>query len=239
MRCALDELRLDVNGEVLVLDPSGALYWPGEETLVVADLHFEKGSSFARGGTLLPPYDTINTISRLEAALERRAVRRVIALGDSFHDREAASRLGPEERARLTDLARRAHFIWIAGNHDPEPPAWLGGAIASEVAIGGLLFRHEPLPPPQRGEVAGHLHPSATVVRRGRSLRRRCFVSDGERLVLPAFGAYAGGLDVREDAIASLFARSLIAYLLGARRVYAAAVDSRSHRLWRNAQVIS
>ena len=232
-------MNLVVNGEALVLDPSGALWWPSEATLVVADLHFEKGSSFARVGSFLPPYDTRETLSRVEAVLARRCARRVIALGDSFHDREAASRLAPDDRVRLERIARSASFIWIAGNHDPEPPAWLAGEIAREVAIGGLVFRHEPLSSGQMGEVAGHLHPCATVVRRGHALRRRCFVSDGVRMVLPTFGAYTGGLDVRDAAIAALFETSCLAYLLGARRVYAAGVDRASARLWRRISAVA
>jgi len=123
----------------------------------------------------------------------------------------------------LRALGAGAEWIWIAGNHDPAPPAWLGGTVTEEVAIGGLVFRHEPLPRAAAGEIAGHLHPCATVTRRGRSLRRRCFVSDRLRLVMPAFGAYAGGLDVREAPVRSLFADDFFAYLLGNRRVYAIA----------------
>ena len=222
-----------MNGESLILDASGALYWPAECTAVFADLHFEKGSSLARRGALLPPYDTHETLKRMEHVLERYPVRRVIALGDSFHDRDAAERLDEDVRVRLGKHVRSAEWIWIAGNHDPSPPAWLGGTITSEVAIGGLLFRHEPQTAAQGGEVAGHLHPCATVVRRGHALRRRCFVSNGARLLLPAFGAYAGGLDVHESPIAVLFPNSFLAYVLGARRVYAVATDVAAHTLWR------
>ena len=214
---------IDVNGEALVLDASGALWWPAERTLVFADLHFEKGSSFARRGQFLPPYDTRATLKRIEAMVAFHAPRRVIALGDSFHDRDACERLDAEERARLAALAEAAQWIWIVGNHDPALPSWLGGTVTEEVAIGGLVFRHEPQSAPGAGEIAGHLHPCATLTRRGASLRRRCFVSDGLRMVMPAFGAYAGGLDVREHAVRSLFVESFYAYLLGTRRVYALA----------------
>ena len=214
---------IEVNGEALLLDASGALWWPAERTLVCADLHFEKGSFFARSGQMLPPYDTRTTLRRIGALVCRHAPKRVIALGDSFHDRGAADRLDAEERAMLRALGAGAEWIWIAGNHDPAPPAWLGGTVTEEVAIGGLVFRHEPLPRAAAGEIAGHLHPCATVTRRGRSLRRRCFVSDRLRLVMPAFGAYAGGLDVREAPVRSLFADDFFAYLLGNRRVYAIA----------------
>ena len=234
MRCVLSETRIVVNGECLTLDPSGAIYWPAEQTAIFADLHFEKGSSLARRGALLPPYDTHETLKRMEQVLAHYPVRRVIALGDSFHDREAAERLDEPLRRRLGICVRQLEWIWITGNHDPSPPRWLGGSVTSEIAVGGLSFRHEPRAAAQAGEVAGHLHPCATVVRRGRSLRRRCFVSDGARVLLPAFGAYAGGLDVREAPIMALFPKSFLAYVLGARRVYAVGPTSEAYRLWRN-----
>ena len=213
----------EVNGETLMLDCAGALWWPAERTLVFSDIHFEKGSSLARRGAFLPPYDTRTTLRRMAALLERYAPARVIALGDSFHDREAADRLDEEERATLARFVGGTNWVWIEGNHDPEPPAWLGGTITQEIAIGGLVFRHEPSASPQPGEIAGHLHPCATVSLRGRSLRRKCFASDGTRLVMPAFGAYAGGLDVGDEAIANLFTGAFAAYMMGGRRVYAVA----------------
>ncbi len=219
----MHEMRIAVNGEELLLDVSGALWWPKEEMLAFADLHFEKGSSYARRGQMLPPYDTRATLARIETIIHRLAPARVIALGDSFHDPAAAERLDEEERGRLARLTADVEWIWIAGNHDPLPPKGLGGRLAEEVAIGGLVFRHEPREMNVRGEVAGHLHPCATVTRRGRSLRRRCFASDGARLLMPAFGAYAGGLDIRHRAVRSLFPGRFLAYLLGAERVYAVA----------------
>ena len=220
------DLSIAVNGETLMLDRSGAAWWPAERTLVVADIHFEKGSAFARRGQLLPPYDTRSAIRRLEAVMARLTPRRVIALGDSFHDGEAGGRLDREERDRLKALVAGADWIWVEGNHDPEPPAWLGGAIAHEAAIGRLAFRHLPGEGPCPGEVAGHLHPVATVRWHGMGVRRRCFASDGSRLLLPAFGAYAGGLDVRDGAVAGLFAGGYAVYALGRERVYATAVHS-------------
>jgi DNA ligase-associated metallophosphoesterase len=224
---------IDVNGERLVPDPGGALWWPSEQTLVFSDLHFEKGSFYARSGTMLPPYDTRETLSRMRACISRRNPSRVIALGDSFHDREAGERMDEEDRASLRAMGTSGEWIWIKGNHDPQPPAWIGGTIAGEVAIGGLIFRHEPETGRQPGEIAGHLHPCATVVRRGHALRRRCFVSDGTRIVLPSFGAYTGGLDVRDAAVSVLFPESYLAYVMGARRVYAIATAEGAHRLWR------
>lgn len=235
MRCvSTDDLHLDVNGEILVLDASGAAWWPAQSTLVFADIHFEKGSSYAMRGALLPPYDTRTTLKRMAEAVARRAPRRIIALGDSFHDRQAADRLDDEERTALARLGRSAEWVWITGNHDPAPPAWLGGAIVEEIKLGALVFRHEPSVFFQPGEIAGHLHPCTTVTRRGRSLRRRCFVSDGTRMVLPAFGAYAGGLDLWDDAIGSLFQGAFGAFVLGTERVYAVPGRGTFHAARRN-----
>ncbi|MBI1179155.1 MAG: ligase-associated DNA damage response endonuclease PdeM [Alphaproteobacteria bacterium] len=210
-----------VNGAALLFDPSGALWWPEERLLAVADLHFEKGSAFAaRRGVLLPPYDTRETLARLEAVCVRYRPKLVVALGDSFHDLEAAGRLSADEAARIRALTAAHDWLWIEGNHDPQPPEELGGRVAAMMACGPLLFRHQPLPGPQPGEVAGHLHPAAKVTVRGRGLRRRCFVSDGSRLILPSFGAYTGGLDVRDPAFAFLLAGSFHAWMIGQDRVY-------------------
>jgi len=223
MRCVWSDVIVEVNGERVLLDVSGAAFLPAHRALVVADMHFEKGSSYARSGQLLPPYDSRATLLKMTEAAGRHRPATIIALGDSFHDGEADKRIGAEERAMLAALARTAEFVWIAGNHDPNPPAWAGGKVAREIALGGLTLRHEPHVTVPRGEVAGHLHPCATAAKWGRSVRRRCFVSDGLRLVLPAFGAYAGGLDVGEDAIAGLFSGPYHAYILGSSRVYAVA----------------
>ena len=219
----MDRKEVIVNGETLTLDASGALWWPDMRALVFADLHFEKGSAYARTGQLLPPYDTRSTLKRIEKLCAHYGPETVVALGDSFHDRQSHLRLDAYERDLLLRLGEGAQWIWISGNHDPALPAWLNGRLADEIALGRLVFRHEPSPLIARGEIAGHLHPCARVTRRGHTLRRRCFVSDGMRLVLPAFGAYAGGLDVRDRAVRSLFEEEFLAYVLGARRVYAVA----------------
>ncbi len=222
MPCVFEnDLLIDVNGETLLLDVCGAAFARAHGTLIFSDLHFEKGSSYACGRQFLPPYDTANTLLRMARAIDRHKPARVIALGDSFHDKDAANRLGPEERGMLEAMAGLAVFVWITGNHDPHPPTWLGGEIAETWRMGGLVFRHEPRTGLEPGEVAGHLHPCASVAKWGRSVRRRCFVSDGLRLILPSFGAYTGGLDVGEAAISSLFAGPFHAYMLGQSRVYA------------------
>jgi DNA ligase-associated metallophosphoesterase len=228
-----DEMLIEVNGEGVVLDPSGALWWPEQSTLVLADIHFEKGSFYALTRQFLPPYDTRTALRRIDAVIAARRPARVIALGDSFHDREAADRLDETERETLLRLGRAADWIWITGNHDPAPPNWLGGFVTSEIAFGRLVFRHEPGVLFRRGEIAGHLHPVTTVNRRGRSLRRRCFVSDGKRMVLPAFGAYAGGLDLWDAAIAGLFEGDFGAFMLGANRVYAVSGSGIYHSIRR------
>jgi hypothetical protein len=213
---------LSLAGAALVADCAGALYWPDENLLVVADLHLEKGSAFATRGVLLPPYDTVATLARLAVLIERYAPRLVIALGDSFHDGGGPERLPDISRAALKTLQCGRDWLWIAGNHDPDPGENIGGRFAEVVAIGPLTFRHQPSAVPCAGEIAGHLHPLARVARRGRAVSRRCFASDGRRLVMPAFGAYAGGLNVRDRAIASLFgALSFTAHMLGERRIYA------------------
>ncbi len=213
---------LTVSGVVLVVDPAGALFWPDEKLLAVADLHLEKGSSFATRGVLLPPYDTATTLARLAKLIERYAPRSVIALGDSFHDGGGPARIDDINRVALKALQRGRDWLWIAGNHDPDPAKNIGGCFAGELAIGALTFRHEPSAKRSDGEIAGHLHPLACVAQRGRAVRRRCFASDGRRLVMPAFGAYAGGLNVRDRAIVSVFgALSFTAHMLGERRLYA------------------
>jgi DNA ligase-associated metallophosphoesterase len=215
---------VSVSGVTLVADLSGAFFWESERLLIVSDLHLEKGSSYATRGVLLPPYDTVATLARLAAVIARHDPRSVIALGDSFHDRKAHERLSPPDREAVAALQARRDWIWIAGNHDPALPRDIGGVVASEVAIGGIVFRHEPSGAP--GEIAGHLHPKARVTRRGRSMERRCFASDGVRAVMPAFGAYTGGLNIRDAAFQKVFQTpGFIAHVLGDSRMHAIAAS--------------
>jgi DNA ligase-associated metallophosphoesterase len=215
---------LDIAGVTFVADISGALFWEDEGLLVVSDLHLEKGSSFAARGVLLPPYDTVATLSRLAAVIARHDPRMVIALGDSFHDRTAHDRLSPPDREAIAAMQARRDWIWISGNHDPALSADLGGVVASEVSMGPIAFRHEPTGAP--GEIAGHLHPKARVSTRGRSMERRCFACDGERAVMPAFGAYAGGLSIRDAAFSKIFqAAAFMAHVLGDGRLHTIAAS--------------
>jgi hypothetical protein len=217
---------ITVAGLTLVADPAGALYWADEKLLVVADLHLEKGSAFAKRGVLLPPYDTATTLARLAGVIERYAPRLVIALGDSFHDGDGPLRMSPRDRVSLKALQRGRDWLWIAGNHDPDLPGDIGGGFAQSLALGPLTLRHEPSDSEGDGEVAGHLHPVARIARRGRAVSRRCFAADGRRLLMPAFGAYAGGLNVRDRAIFGLFgAAAFTAHMLGAHRLYAIAAE--------------
>ena len=217
---------LPVAGVEFIADPAGVLYWPEQGLLVVADLHLEKGSSFAARGVLLPPYDTAATLARLAALVARYAPRAVVALGDSFHDGRGPARLADTDRATIKSMQRGRDWIWITGNHDPQPAENIGGRFLPEFVVDGLTFRHEPLEN-AGGEIAGHLHPVARVARRGRAVSRRCFAGDGTRLVMPAFGAYAGGLNVRDRAFARVFQTlAFTAHMLGQQRVYAVAAKS-------------
>ena len=207
-----------LSGIDLVPDPSGALFWPAEGVLAVADLHLEKGSGFAARGRMLPPYDTRATLDRLAEAIARLRPRTVLALGDSFHDRRAAGRMAEADRARLRALTAAVSWVWITGNHDPEPPEGLGGREAPEVRLGPLVFRHEAVPG-DVGEVSGHLHPAAAVLVPGRRVRERCFASDGAKLILPAFGAFAGGLNVLDPAISGLLRGDFVVHMMRAGKL--------------------
>jgi DNA ligase-associated metallophosphoesterase len=196
------------------------LYWPERGLLAVADLHLEKGSSFAARGQLLPPYDTAVTLARLTQLVMHYAPRIVVALGDSFHDGGGPERLGHSDRESIATLQRGREWIWITGNHDAEPADGIGGRFEAELQIGGLNFRH--LPGGSGPSVCGHLHPAARISHRGRSVRRRCFATDAQRIVMPAFGAYTGGLNVRDACFADLFGTlAFTAHMLGEDRLYA------------------
>jgi DNA ligase-associated metallophosphoesterase len=212
---------LHLAGERLMLDPSGAVFWPARSMLILADLHLEKGSAAAGRGRLLPPYDSRTTLDRIAALLRRYAPAHLLALGDSFHDAEGAARLQPPDQARLASLAQSTAFIWVLGNHDPRLPESLPGQVVAAWSDGPLHFRHAAEPGGTGVEICGHHHPKATVPVRGASVTRPCFVTDGHRrLMLPAFGAYTGGLDIGDAAIASLFPRGARIFLLGRDRLY-------------------
>ncbi len=215
---------VSVAGVPLFADISGALFWEDESLLVVSDLHLEKGSSFAMRGVLLPPHDSAVTLARLAEVVARYNPKTIVALGDSFHDGEAHDRLAKADRESIGCMQAGRDWIWISGNHDPALPRDIGGVVTDEVLIGPLVFRHEPTG--VRGEIAGHLHPKARVATRGRSFDRRCFACDGERAVMPAFGAYAGGLSIRDRAFAAIFQTlEFTAHVLGDSKLHAIAAS--------------
>jgi uncharacterized protein len=213
---------IGLQGRTAILDLTGAMHLPEEDVLLVADLHFEKGSSFARRGMMLPPYDTRETLSALSEAVFRYNPRAVVALGDSFHDVGGPDRLGGEERETLARVQAGRDWIWVTGNHDRTLPNSIGGRVVAEMALGPLTLRHEPVAGAE-AEVAGHLHPVGKVVMRGRSTRRRCFLSDGSRCIMPALGAFAGGLNACDVAFKPLFPKGFTAHLIGTERIYAIA----------------
>ena len=178
---------------------SGALFLPEHAALLVADLHLEKGSSRAHRGELLPPYDTRASLMALAQAIEHWKPERVILLGDSFHDVAGFERMAQQDRSDLVDIATKAQFVWLSGNHDPELPRHLPGVPAHEMTLGDITLRHEPMAG-QHLEIAGHLHPVSIIRQRGRRLRTKCFVVSASRIILPAFGAYTGGLNIRHEA---------------------------------------
>lgn len=222
-------LRVHIEGEPCLLRCSGALWVLNHRTLIAADLHLEKGSAFAARGQMLPPYDSGATLDRLEAEIAALDPDRIVLLGDSFHDSRSISRMAPGDRARLDRLAAGRDWLWLEGNHDREALGGdldgLPGTVIETLAVGALRLVHEPRDGVQPGEVAGHLHPAARIAAYGRAVRRPCFLTDGRRIVLPAFGAFTGGLNVRDPAFAGLFSDPPMAVALGRDRVHALAWD--------------
>jgi uncharacterized protein len=225
--------KITLGGVDLIPDLSGALYVPDYETLIISDLHLEQGTSLARRGIHVPPYDTAVTLALLETVVTASSPKRLVFLGDSFHDSDGETRLVGSHGAILRRLTSAYDTIWICGNHDPEPPQDIGGHGADMLMLGPLALRHEPIrhstspPHPSRAkknaihllprggwrdfpasnqfEIAGHLHPGCGINQRGRRIYGKCFVSDDTRLIMPAFGAYTGGLSVNSPAFKDLF----------------------------------
>ena len=183
--------------------PQGALFWPARRALLVADLHLEKASWFAKGGQLLPPYDSIATLADLSLIAASTAAEEIWCLGDSFHDAYGCDRLPAEARELLTRLTGTTRWTWITGNHDPGFADHCGGRIENEVEAGGIILRHEAVPGEPRPEISGHFHPKLRVSVKGRQVSRRCFVVSPAKIIMPAFGALTGGLDARHPQIMS------------------------------------
>ena len=220
---------LDFRGERLLLDPAGVLVWPRLSLLAVADLHLEKGSACAGRGQLVPPWDTHNTLARLAALVARHAPRTVVAVGDSFHDAHAATRLSAVDHAVLAGIGRATRLVWVRGNHDPLPPQGVAGESCASFAADNLVFRHQALARMEDGdpgEVSGHFHPKARVSTRAGEIVRPCFMTSAQRIMLPSFGAYTGGLEVRNPAIARHYRQGGHAYLLGRDRVFCFAIPA-------------
>ena len=194
-------VRFSFSGYDLMALPQGALFWPARRALLVADLHLEKASWFAKSGQMLPPYDSIATLADLTAIAAATDAEEIWCLGDSFHDSAGCDRLPVEARGLLTALTARTRWTWITGNHDPGIADHCGGEIVEEAEVDGLLLRHEADPDELRPELSGHFHPKLRIHLRGRLVSRRCFVATETKLILPAFGALTGGLDARHPEI--------------------------------------
>jgi DNA ligase-associated metallophosphoesterase len=188
-------------GETFVPTPEGALFWPERNALLVADLHLEKASWFARLGQFLPPYDSHATLTALAREVERTGATRLYCLGDSFHDRFGCDRLPEGARALLTDLTERLDWTWIVGNHDPGFADHCGGRLEEEVEVGGIVLRHEAVRDDPRPEISGHFHPKLRLHLKGRHVSRRCFVVASTKIIMPAFGSLTGGLDAHHPEI--------------------------------------
>ena len=194
-------VRFSFSGHDLMALPQGALFWPARRALLVADLHLEKASWFARLGQMLPPYDSIATLTELSVIVEATSADEIWCLGDSFHDRHGCDRLPAPARERLLALTAATRWTWITGNHDPGFADHCGGDIVEEAEVDGLLLRHEADPAETRPELSGHFHPKLRITQRGRHISRRCFVATDRKLILPAFGSLTGGLDAGHPEI--------------------------------------
>ncbi|HET6390209.1 ligase-associated DNA damage response endonuclease PdeM [Hyphomicrobium sp.] len=223
-RLGLDDFAdqpVNVCGKAFLAHKSGALFWPAERALIVSDLHLEKGSSFAAYGQMLPPYDTRDTLQKLAVLIDRYDPETVICLGDSLHDQDGAARMDATDIESLRMLQEGRDWIWITGNHDPKIDRMLAGYVTPEIVVGGIALRHEPRAGARTHEIAGHFHPAARLVFHGTSLRRPCFVGNRLRLVMPAFGAFTGGLNILNAAFEPLFGDDgLDVWMLGHEGLY-------------------
>ena len=223
-RLGLDDFTeqpISICGKAFRAHMSGAIYWPAEKALIVSDLHFEKGSSFAARGQMLPPYDTRETLRRLAMVLDTYNPETIISLGDSFHDAAAAERMDAADLHTLHILQEDRDWIWITGNHDPKIALSLAGHVLPALTVEGITLRHEPSLGAVTHEIAGHLHPAARLVMHGTALRRPCFVGNGLRLVMPAFGAFTGGLNILDTAFDPVFgSNGMAVWMLGQEGLY-------------------
>lgn len=205
-------------GHEFVLHPCGLLIWPQENLAVVSDLHLEKASYFAQRGQFLPPHESYETLRDLSHNLEFCGVKKVILLGDSFHDSSGYDRLDDQSYAALENLNKDFELIWITGNHDRDfVPK--GARITSDLRIQNIIFRHETVEDAQ-GEISGHFHPKARLTLRGQTINKPCFIEDGIRMIMPAYGTLTGGLDITKPPINRIFQKNFIAHILGKNQIY-------------------
>lgn len=191
----------EFGGQSFELAGEAALYWPSQRTLLVSDLHLEKASAFALGGQMLPPYDSLSTLLEIAALVAQYRPERLVSLGDNFHDDAGELRLASDAAHLLKQLVAQTDWIWITGNHDRNIEARWGGTSVDEIAVSGVLLRHEALRGEGTPEISGHFHPKYRQLLRGRMVSRRCFVKGPRKLIMPAFGAFTGGLDAQDVAI--------------------------------------
>jgi DNA ligase-associated metallophosphoesterase len=211
--------RILLCGKSFIADQTGALYWPAEKTLVVSDLHLERGSYLADEGVVLPPYDTTSVFEKLEEALDRYDPSRVIALGDSFCT-DSEARLSAHDADWLYDLIEDRDWYWISGPDQAPIPECFGGTVLPHVTLGGIKFRYEPVRAPVSHEIAGRMHPVAQISEYGHVMRGRCYVSNGMRLMLPSMGKYSAGANVLGSAFDSLLGHEgLFVWSINAGRV--------------------
>lgn len=206
-------------GHPFVPMAEAALFWPERRALLVADLHFEKASWYASHGQLLPPYDSVETLVRLEALVEATGARELWCLGDSFHDMGGVERMPAAARATLDKLTAQLDWTWVVGNHDPHLGDGIGGRVVDEIEVDGVLLRHEAERGETRPEISGHFHPKLRITIRGRRIARRCFVHTDRKIILPAFGALTGGLDAADPAIGRAVGRPAQALIPTADRL--------------------
>jgi len=210
---------LEFAGQSFVVLADRALFWPRHGALIVADLHLEKASWYAAHGQPLPPYDSHDTLDRLARLAAETGARALWCLGDSFHDRDAAARIGPAVAERLGGQAAATRILWVAGNHDGLSGGMWGGEVADELVVDGIVLRHASERGEERPEISGHFHPKLRRTVRGRMVSRPCFAGDEKRLILPAFGSLTGGLDVDSTAIAANFSGRYRAMLVANGRL--------------------
>ncbi len=191
----------EFGGQIFELAGEAALFWPARRTLLISDLHLEKASAFAASGQMLPPYDSLSTLHDVAALVTQYRPEQIVSLGDNFHDDAGEIRLSPDAAAVLRQLVARTDWVWITGNHDRNLEALWGGRSVDELYLSGIYLRHEAVCGEQAPEISGHFHPKYRQLLRGRMIARRCFVKGPRKLIMPAFGAFTGGLDAQDGAI--------------------------------------